>query len=50
MAISTSGFKHIQKSIVDATTATNASMGGGKCIQLTADNTLSARLAFSAEL
>jgi len=38
------------KVIVNTTTATNASMGGGKCIQLTADSTISARLTFSAEL
>jgi hypothetical protein len=49
MAISTSDSNNT-KVIVNTTTATNASMGGGKCIQLTADNTLSARLTFSAEL
>ena len=38
------------KVIVNTTTATNASMGGGKCIQLTADSTISARLTFDAEL
>jgi hypothetical protein len=49
MAISTSDSNNT-KVIVNTTTATNASMGGGKCIQLTADNTISARLTFSAEL
>jgi hypothetical protein len=49
MAISTSDSNNTRV-IVNTTTATNASMGGGKCIQLTADNTISARLTFSAEL
>jgi hypothetical protein len=49
MAISTSDSNNTRV-IVNTTTATNASMGGGKCIQLTADNTSSARLTFSAEL
>jgi hypothetical protein len=49
MAISTSDSNNT-KVIVNTTTATNASMGGGKCIQLTADSTTSARLTFSAEL
>ena len=38
------------KVIVNPTTATNANMGGGKCIHLTADSTINARLTFSAEL
>ena len=49
MAISTNDSNNT-KVIVNTTTATNASMGGGKCIQLTADSTISARLTFSAEL
>jgi hypothetical protein len=49
MAISTNDSNNT-KVIVNTTTATNASMGGGKCIQLTADSTTSARLTFSAEL
>ena len=49
MAIATSDSNNT-KVIVNTTTATNASMGGGKCIQLTADNTISARLTFGAEL
>ena len=38
------------KVIVNPTTASNGSMGGGKCIHLTADSTINARLTFSAEL
>jgi len=49
MAISTNDSNNT-KVIVNTTTATVASMGGGKCIQLTADSTISARLTFSAEL
>jgi len=49
MAIATNDSNNT-KVIVNTTTATNASMGGGKCIQLTADSTISARLTFSAEL
>jgi hypothetical protein len=49
MAIATSDSNNT-KVIVNTATATNASMGGGKCIQLTADSTTSARLTFSAEL
>jgi hypothetical protein len=49
MAISTSDSNNT-KVIVNTATATNANMGGGKCIQLTADNTISARLTFSAEI
>ena len=49
MAIATNDSNNT-KVIVNTTTATDANMGGGKCIQLTADSTISARLTFSAEL
>jgi hypothetical protein len=49
MAIATNESNNT-KVIVNTTTATNASMGGGKCIQLSADSTINARLTFSAEL